>query len=80
MCRRSSRSWSADASSSASAASSGASLAHSIPPWMPASRIESACRPSVRQRFTFVYDQPVISQISPYAAFLLGPIAIPAKP
>ena len=54
MCGRSCDSCSALASPSASADSSGASFAHSIPPWIPASRTDSAWRPSVRQRFTFV--------------------------
>jgi hypothetical protein len=30
----------------------------------------NAWRPSVKHRFTFVYDHPVISKISAYVAFL----------
>ena len=54
MCNCNCATSSARASPSASANSSGASFAHSIPPWIPASRTDSAWRPSVKQRFTFV--------------------------
>jgi hypothetical protein len=51
---------------STSSNSNSASLAHSIPPAIPASRTASACRPSVKQRFTLVWVQDVIWQISRY--------------
>jgi hypothetical protein len=44
--------------SSASADSTGATFAHSIPPWTPVSRIESARLPSVWHRFTFLQLPP----------------------
>ena len=57
---------SALASPSASAERSGSYLAQSAPRWIPDTRRRNARRPSVRRRFTFVYDQPVIAQISRY--------------
>ncbi len=66
MCGRSSARSSALASPSANADSSGAKRPHSTPPSIPASRTARAWRPSVKARFTFVYDHPVISPISAY--------------
>ena len=65
-CGRSEARSSPLASPSASADSRPASRSHSAPAWISSRRSENARLPSVRQRFTFVYVQPVISQISRY--------------
>ena len=64
MCGRSTARSSALASPSAKAESSGSYRAQSAPRWIPDTRRRNARRPSVSNRFTFVYDHPVIAQIS----------------